>query len=70
MTQPLDSAPFDRAKQLARENRTPVYVSGDEVSLSRPKGRFLTVWPNGTVTMGSAANAERDLERRHVPPAA
>jgi hypothetical protein len=62
--------PFDRARRLARERRAPVFVAGGEVLLEKPKGASATVWPNGTVTWGSATMAARDIERRLTPPAA
>lgn len=62
--------PFDRARKLARERRTPVFVAGGEVLLVKPKGASATVWPNGTVTWGSATMSARDIERRLTPPAA
>jgi len=63
-------SPFDRARRLARQRRAPVFVVGGEVVLVKPKGASATVWPNGTVTWGSATMAARDVERRLTPPAA
>jgi hypothetical protein len=66
-----DLRPFARARQLARQRRAPVFVArGGEVLLVKPKGPSATVWPNGTVTWGSATMAARDIERRLSPPAA
>lgn len=72
MTAPLDRdlRPFDRARRLSRERRAPVFVVGGEVLLVKPKGASATVWPNGTVTWGSATMAAREIERRLTPPAA
>lgn len=73
MTTSLDRElrPFDRARRLARQRRTPVFVArSGEVLLVKPKGPSATVWPNGTVTWGSATMAARDIERRLSPPAA
>jgi hypothetical protein len=65
-----DLRPFDRARQLARQRCAPVFVAGGEVLLDKPKGPSATVWPNGTVTWGSATMAARAIERRLSPPAA
>lgn len=71
MTAPdRDLRPFDRARRLARQHRAPVFVAGGEVLSIKPKGPSATVWPNGTVTWGSATMATRDIERRITPPAA
>jgi hypothetical protein len=55
---------------MARQRRAPVFVAGGEVLLVKPKGPSATVWPNGTVTWGTATMAARDVERRLTPPAA
>jgi len=65
-----DLRPFDRARLVARQRRAPVFVAGGEVLLVKPKGPSATVWPNGTVTWGTATMATRDVERRLTPPAA
>lgn len=71
MTPPdRDLRPFDRARRLAHQRRNPVFVAGGEVLLTKPKGPSATVWPNGTVTWGSATMATREVERRISPPAA
>ena len=62
--------PFDRARLLARQRRAPVFVAAGEVLLVKPKGPAATVWPNGTVTWGTAAFSAREIERRLTPPAA
>jgi hypothetical protein len=72
MSAPLDRPlrPFDRARRLAQQRRAPVFVAGGEVLLVKPKGASATVWPNGTVTWGSATMGAREVERRISPPAA
>ena len=65
-----DLRPFDRARLMARQRRAPVFVAGGEVLLVKPKGPSATVWPNGTVTWGTATMSARDVERRLTPPAA
>jgi hypothetical protein len=65
-----DLRPFDRARAMARQRRAPVFVAGGEVLLLKPRGPAATVWPNGTVTWGTATMSSRDVERRLTPPAA
>lgn len=65
-----DLRPFDRARLAARKRRAPVFVAGGEVLMVKPKGPSATVWPNGTVTWGTATMSARDVERRLTPPAA
>jgi hypothetical protein len=55
---------------MARQRRAPVFVAGGEVLLLKPRGPAATVWPNGTVTWGTATMSSRDVERRLTPPAA
>lgn len=71
MPAPSDSL-IARAKALARSLHRPVYISEDRLTTDRPRGGGLTVWPSGSVSMGTAntAQVQRDVERRNSPPAA
>ncbi len=68
----LDDTLIHRAKRLAREQHRPVYIKGDDLCLTRPRGNALTVWPNGSVCLGTANTQQtaREVERRHSSPAA
>ncbi|MBJ7609772.1 MAG: hypothetical protein JF887_10155 [Candidatus Dormibacteraeota bacterium] len=55
---------FNRARLLARERGTPVYVSGGEVVTERPPKTSAMVWPNGSVTWGNASGSDRRDRRR------
>ena len=63
---------IDRARALARQLHRPVYIKNGEVLAARPRGGGLTVWPNGSVSMGTADTQQtaREVERRHSQPAA
>ncbi len=56
---------YQRARQMARELGTPVYVSGGEAVLERPSKTTAMVWPNGSVTWGNASGSDR-RDRRHA----
>lgn len=64
----LESTPIARAKALAANTHRPVYVKGEELCQTRPRGAALTVWPNGAVSMGTANTQQtaREVERRHA----
>lgn len=67
-----DRSPIVRAKRLAQQLHRPVYIKGEDVTTTRPRGGGLTVWPNGSVSMGTANTQQtaREVERRHSQPAA
>ncbi|MHB8717883.1 MAG: hypothetical protein ACYDAC_03180 [Candidatus Dormibacteria bacterium] len=54
---------YERARALARQSGTPVYISGDEIVVERPAKTSAMVWPNGSVTWGNASGSDR---RRHA----
>lgn len=54
---------YQRARELARETGTPVYISGDGIVFERPAKTSAMVWPNGSVTWGNASGSDR---RRHA----
>jgi hypothetical protein len=63
----FDTTPIARAKVLARQKHRPVYIKGGELCLAKPRGAALTVWPNGSVSLGTANTQQtaREVERRH-----
>jgi hypothetical protein len=50
---------YDRARQLARQRGTFVYISEGEVVFERPAKTTAMVWPNGSVTWGNASGSDR-----------
>jgi hypothetical protein len=66
MRTPLATSPdvYIRARQLAREQGTPVYISDGEVVFERPSKTTAMVWPNGSVTWGNASGSDRRDRRR------
>ena len=64
---PISSATLARARQLARAKRRAVFIKGDEVSETRPKGNgVLAIWPNGALTLGvPSGQIDREV-RRHL----
>ena len=61
---------FQRAKAEAMRLHRPVYIAGDEVHAERPPRTTAMVWPNGSVTWGNPQAASKQIDRRHLPPAA
>jgi len=61
---------FQRAKEEARRLHRPVYIAGGEVHAERPPRTTAMVWPNGSVTWGNPQAASKQIDRRHLPPAA
>ena len=55
---------YERARRVARERSSPVYVSAGEVVLDRPAKTTAMVWPNGSVTWGNASGSDRRDRRR------
>jgi hypothetical protein len=55
---------YDRARKLARERGTPVYISDGQVVLERPAKTTAMMWPNGSVTWGNASGSDRRDRRR------
>ena len=61
---------FQRAKAEARRLHRPVYLAGSDLHLERPPRTTAMVWPNGSVTWGNPQAASKQIDRRHLPPAA
>jgi hypothetical protein len=61
---------FQRAKEEARRLHRPVYIAGGEIHGERPPRTTAMVWPNGSVTWGNPQAASKQIDRRHLPPAA
>jgi hypothetical protein len=61
---------FHRAKAEARRLHRPVYIAGSEIHIERPPRTTAMVWPNGSVTWGNPQAASKQIDRRHLPPAA
>ena len=57
---------FERARQMARTMKVPIYVFGDQVTSVKPPRTTAMVWPNGSVTWGNAQASDRD---RRMPAA-
>ncbi len=55
---------YNRARQIAREQGMPVYISEGEVVVERPAKTTAMVWPNGSVTWGNASGSDRRDRRR------
>jgi hypothetical protein len=55
---------YNRARQLAREQGMPVYISEGAVVVERPAKTTAMVWPNGSVTWGNASGSDRRDRRR------
>lgn len=65
-TQPSRPADvYTRARALARERRSPVYISDNQVVVERPSKTSAMVWPNGSVTWGNAQASDRK-DRQHA----
>ncbi|HXZ99627.1 MAG TPA: hypothetical protein VEK76_04685 [Candidatus Binatia bacterium] len=65
-----DGELFEHAKSEARRLHRPVYIAGGEVHSDRPPRTTAMVWPNGSVTWGNPQAASKQIDRRHLPPAA
>lgn len=50
---------YQRARRLARDLRSPVYISDGQVVTQRPPKTVAMVWPNGSVTWGNASGSDR-----------
>jgi hypothetical protein len=61
---------FQRARAEAYRLHRPVYIAGGEVHAERPPRTTAMVWPNGSVTWGNPQAASKQIDRRHLPPAA
>lgn len=61
---------YERAKAEARRLHKAVFIVGDEILHERPPKTSAMVWPNGSVTWGNPQAASKQIDRRHVPPAA
>lgn len=61
---------FKRAKAEAGRLHRPVYISGSDIHIERPPRTTAMVWPNGSVTWGNPQAASKQIDRRHLPPAA
>jgi hypothetical protein len=61
---------FARAKAEARRLHRPVYIAANEIHHERPPRTTAMVWPNGSVTWGNPQAASKQIDRRHLPPAA
>jgi hypothetical protein len=66
----VDLAVYQHAKELARRLHKPVYLQGNEVLEERPPKTTAMIWPNGSVTWGNPQAASKQIDRRHIPPAA
>jgi hypothetical protein len=67
---PVDYELFERAKDEARRLHRPVYIATGEIYADRPARTTAMVWPNGSVTWGNPQAASKQIDRRHLPPAA
>jgi len=61
---------YERAKTQARRLHRPVYLVADEIVFERPAKTTAMVWPNGSVTWGNPQAAAKQIDKRHMPPAA
>jgi hypothetical protein len=61
---------FKRAKAEAQRLHRPVYIAGCDIHIERPPRTTAMVWPNGSVTWGNPQAASKQIDRRHLPPAA
>jgi hypothetical protein len=61
---------FRRAKAEASRLHRPVYIADSEIHAERPPRTTAMVWPNGSVTWGNPQAASKQIDRRHLPPAA
>lgn len=66
----VDLEVYERAKVEARRLHRPVYLVGDEILHDRPTKTAAMIWPNGSVTWGNPQAASKQIDRRHMPPAA
>lgn len=64
---PISSATLARARKLARTKKRAVFIKGDEVSETRPRGNnVLAIWPSGAMTLGvPSGQIDREV-RRHL----
>ncbi|MGI8847731.1 MAG: hypothetical protein ACR2GX_05625 [Candidatus Dormibacteria bacterium] len=65
-----DREVYEQAKNDARRLHRPVYLVGDQILHERPPRTAAMIWPNGSVTWGNPQAASKQIDKRHMPPAA